>query len=111
MSAQNEALEKANPHKFLIDVTSDQVEVLNGLRKEIQKNLIPDQRIPLCLVNEGSTISFSILCCVENEKLLGLDEQLSREIFDAFNPFRGSCFCLSCSPSLATYDVLIKSLS
>ena len=65
MSAQNEALEKANPLNFLIGVTSDQVQVLNGLRKEIQKN----QQIPLCLVNEGSTISFSILCCVENEKL------------------------------------------
>ena len=66
MSAQNEAFEKANPHK-LISVTSDQVEVLNELRKyDIQKK---NQHIPLCLVNEGSTISFSILCCVENEKL------------------------------------------
>ena len=37
MSAQNEAFEKANPHK-LISVTSDQVEVLNELRKyNIQK--------------------------------------------------------------------------
>ena len=36
MSAQNEAFEKANPHK-LISVTSDQVEVLNELRKYIQK--------------------------------------------------------------------------
>ena len=43
---------------------------MDSLRKEIQKkNLIFDQHIALCLVNEGSTISFSILCCVENEKL------------------------------------------
>ena len=69
MSLQNEAFEKASPHKFLIGVTSDQLEVFNGHRKEIQKNLSLDQNIPLCLVNEGSTISFSILCCVENEKL------------------------------------------
>ena len=39
MSAQNEAFEKANPHK-LISVTSDQVEVLNELRKyDIQKKI------------------------------------------------------------------------
>ena len=70
MSAKNEALENAKPHKFLIGVTSDQVEVLNGRKKEMRKkNLIHNQHIPLCLVNEGSTISFSILCCVENEKL------------------------------------------
>ena len=39
------------------------------LQERDKKNLIFDQHIALCLVNEGSTISFSILCCVENEKL------------------------------------------
>jgi hypothetical protein len=69
MSAQNEALEKANPPKLLIVNQIRYIEGFKGLRKEIQKDIIFDQHIALCLVNEGSTISFSILCCVENEKL------------------------------------------
>ena len=37
MSAQNEALKKDNQAQILIGVNSDQIQVLNELRKEIQK--------------------------------------------------------------------------